>query len=127
MRGAASSGLKVLISSKVNQWTLLVGTIPLVFAISGGAVRPFVLDNLQNHELLLTAAQSLFGVAVLVNLRLSRSNGLLLVVLFTSQLIFANIRMEVAAIYILLAVIYHVKRWRCLIPAARIGLGMKKE
>ncbi len=127
MRGAAGSALKVLISSKVNQWTLLVGTIPLVFAISGGAVRPFVLDNLQNHELLLTAAQSLFGVAVLVNLRLSRSNGLLLVVLFTSQLIVAKIRMEVAAIYILLALAYHIKHWRCLIPAARMGLGMKKE
>lgn len=127
MRGAAGSALKALISSKINQWTLLVGTIPLVFAISGGAVRPFVLDNLQDHELFLTAAQSLFAVAVLVNLRLSRTNGLLLVVLFTSQLIIAKIRMEVAAIYVLLALVYHIKHWRCLVPAARIGLGVKKD
>lgn len=127
MRGSAGSALRVLISSKVNQWTLLVGTIPLVFAISGGAVRPFVLDSLQNHELFLTAAQSLFGLAVLVNLRLSRANGLLLFVLFTSQLIVEKIRMEVAAIYILLAIVYLIKHRQCLIPAARTGLGLKKD
>jgi cation:H+ antiporter len=127
MRGSAGSALRVLISSKVNQWTLLIGTIPLVFAISGGAVRPFVLDSLQNHELFLTAAQSLFGVAVLVNLRLSRANGLLLFVLFTSQLIVEKIRMEVAAIYILLAIVYLIKYRRCLIPAARTGLGLDKD
>jgi cation:H+ antiporter len=127
MRGSAGSALRVLISSKVNQWTLLVGTIPLVYAISGGAVRPFMLDSLQNHELFLTAAQSLFGLAVLVNLRLSRANGLLLFVLFASQLIVEKIRMEVAAIYILLAIVYLIKHRRCLIPAARTGLGLKKD
>jgi cation:H+ antiporter len=127
MRGHAGSALKALISSKVNQWTLLVGTIPLVFAISGGVVKPFVLDNFQQHELFLTAAQSLFGVAVLVNLRLSRSDGLILFVLFASQLIVEKVRMEVAVVYILLAVIFHFKHWRSLIPAARIGLGMKRK
>ncbi|MFQ6007478.1 MAG: sodium:calcium antiporter [Candidatus Zixiibacteriota bacterium] len=127
MRGHAGSALKALISSKVNQWTLLVGTIPLVFAISGWAVKPFVLDNFQQHELLLTAAQSLFAVAVLVNLKLSRSEGLVLFVLFACQLIVEKIRMEVAAVYILLAVIFHIKHWRCLIPAARIGLRIKRD
>jgi cation:H+ antiporter len=127
MRGSAGSALKALISSKVNQWTLLIGTIPLVFAISGGAVRPFVLDSLQDHELFLTAAQSLFGVAVLVNLRLSRGNGLLLFVLFTSQLIVEKIRMEVAALYVLLAIVYLIKHRLCLIPTAWTGLGVKRD
>jgi len=127
LRGSAGSALKALISSKVNQWTLLVGTIPLVFAVSGGAVRPFVLDSLQNHELFLTAAQSLFGVAILVNLKFSRSEGLLLFILFASQLIVQQIRMEVAAIYILLAIVYIVKHRRCMLPATRMGLGLKKD
>lgn len=124
LRGSAGSALKALISSKVNQWTLLVGTIPLVYAISGRAIHPFVLDELQQHELLLTAAQSLFAVAVLVNLRLGRAEGILLLVLFASQLIVEQIRMEVAAVYIVLALIFHFKHWRCLIPAARTGLGV---
>jgi cation:H+ antiporter len=124
-RGMAGSALKALISSKVNQWTLLVGTIPLVFSISAGAIRPFPLDLLQQHELLLTAAQSLFAVAVLVNLRLNRAEGILLLVLFASQLIVESIRMEIALVYIALAIVYHVIRRRELLPAARTGLGWK--
>jgi len=128
-RGHAGSALKALISSKVNQWTLLVGTIPLVFAISGGAIRPFVLDTLQDHELFLTAAQSLFAVAVLVNLRLNRTDGLFLLVLFLLQLVIEQIRLEVAGAYILLAVVWHVLHRKSLLPAARMGLGigMKKD
>ena len=31
-----TNGLSTLVSSKVNQWTLLVGTLPLVFAVAAG-------------------------------------------------------------------------------------------
>lgn len=127
IRGMAGAALKALISSKVNQWTLLVGTIPLVFSISSGAILPFPLDELQNHELLLTAAQSLFAVAVLVNLRLSRSSGLLLLVLFTAQLVVEQIRLEVAAIYVVLAIYYHIRHRKSLMPAAVVGLGLKRR
>ena len=127
MRGAAGSALKALISSKVNQWTLLVGTIPLVYAISGQWLwKPFMLDDLQQHELILTAAQSLFAVGVLVNLKLSRTDGTLLLVLFLSQLIVQEIRLEITAVYIVLAVIMHVIHRRDLLPAAKIGLNIKK-
>jgi cation:H+ antiporter len=34
-------GLTALVSSKVNQWTLLVGLIPLIFAISSGGLSGF--------------------------------------------------------------------------------------
>jgi cation:H+ antiporter len=126
IRGAAGSALKALISSKVNQWTLLVGTIPLVYAISGGVIKPFVLDDLQQHELILTAAQSLFGVAVLANLKLNRTDGLLLLVLFLSQLIVEQIRLEVTALYLVLAVVFHILHRKDLWPAAKIGLNIKK-
>jgi len=127
LRGHASSSLRVLISSKVNQWTLLVGTIPLVYAISGQAIRPFVLDTLQDHELYLTAAQSIFAVAILVNLKLNRLEGILLVTLFTAQLIVAEIRMEVAAIYLILAVVFHILHRKDLLPALWMGLGIKRK
>jgi cation:H+ antiporter len=127
LRGNAGSALKALISSKVNQWTLLIGTIPLVFAISGGAIRPFVLDTLQDHELYLTAAQSLFAVAVLVNLKLSRIEGGLLLFLFALQLVVEQIRMEVALAYVVLAIIFHIIHRKHLIPAAITGLGLKRR
>jgi len=127
MRGAARAAMRTLISSKVNQWTLLIGTIPLVFAISGRAVVPFHLDTLQQHELILTAAQSIFAVAVLVNLHLSRTDGLLLVGLFMIQLIVSEIRMEVAIVYGLLALGYHIVHWRQMILAGKEGLGIKSS
>lgn len=127
MRGAAQSAMKALISSKVNQWTLLIGTIPLVFSISSGTIRPFHLDTLQNHELFLTAAQSVFAVAILVNLKMDRLNGLLLLGLFSAQLIFESIRLEVAAVYLVLALVYHILHRKCLLPAALMGLGIKRK
>jgi len=127
LRGHAGSALRALISSKVNQWTLLIGTIPLVYAIAGGAVRPFVLDTLQNHELYLTAAQSLFAVAVLVNLRFSKVEGIFLFLLFALQLVVSQIRMEVAVVYVVLALIVHIKHRKCLVPAAVVGLGLRTK
>ncbi|MEA3296802.1 MAG: sodium:calcium antiporter [candidate division Zixibacteria bacterium] len=127
LRGAAVSALKTLISSKVNQWTLLIGTIPLVFSISSGAIRPFPLDGLQQHELFLTAAQSLFGLAVLVNLRFQKSEGVLLATLFLAQLIVEQIRLEVTVIYIVLAFVYLVINRNSLIPVFHTGIGLKEK
>lgn len=124
VRGAANSALKALISSKVNQWTLLIGTIPLVFSISSGVIRPFVLDQLQIHELWLTAAQSLFAVALLIGLKLNRKGGLFLLVLFTSQLIVEKIRLEVTFIYFAMGIVYLILNRKSLIPAVKIGLNI---
>jgi cation:H+ antiporter len=123
MRGAGGSALKALISSKVNHWTLLVGTIPIVYSIASGKIRPFLLDGIQVHELFLTAAQSIFAVAVLVNLRLGRLESILLVVLFAAQLIFEHIRIEIGILYLVLALIFHIRHHGDLIPALKMGLG----
>ncbi len=102
-RGDAQAGLGALISSKVNQWTLLVGTIPLVYSISLGAVGALQLDLVQEHELWLTSAQSLLAVAILANLRFSWYGASTLFVLFAAQLVVKEIRMPVSAIYVVLA------------------------
>jgi cation:H+ antiporter len=127
LRGAAGSALKALISSKVNQWTLLIGTIPLVYAISAGQVVSFVFDDKQVHELWLTAAQSLFAVAVLVNLKIGRGEGVLLLALFLVQFFVESIRIEVAIAYVVLAIVFHILHRKHLIPAAIMGLGLKRK
>lgn len=86
-RGNASLALSSLLSSKLNQWTLLVGMIPGVYAVSfGGITPPINLDHHQFQEILLTAGQSLFACALLVNLRLNLHEAWILLVLFTAQL-----------------------------------------
>ena len=88
LRGRASLGLGSLVSSKLNQWTLLVGMIPGVFALSSGALHPpLPLGAFQMNEILLTAAQSLLAVVMLAGLRLTLLHGMVLFVLFLGQLV----------------------------------------
>jgi cation:H+ antiporter len=82
-----NSGLGTLVSSKVNQWTLLVGTLPIVFAISSASTHGLPISAVQREELFLTAAQSFFAVAILSNLTLSLREAALLFLLFWAQFV----------------------------------------
>lgn len=63
---------------KINQWTLLVGALPLVYFLGAGAIEAMPLDARQHEEFFLTAAQSVFAVALLLSLRLSLMRALVL-------------------------------------------------
>jgi cation:H+ antiporter len=86
-----NAGLGTLVSSKVNQWTLLVGTLPIVFSIGAGGLHGLPIDAHQREELLLTAAQSFFAVAVLVTLSITTREAILLFTLFWAQFIIGAI------------------------------------
>jgi cation:H+ antiporter len=80
-----SEALTAVVSSKINQWTLLVGTLPLVFAIASGSLHGLPVETAQREEVLLTAAQTVFAVALLVNLSISLREALALFGLFWGQ------------------------------------------
>lgn len=84
---SARTGFGALLSSKVNQWTLLVGTLPLVFAISSQSFDGLPLGLEQRDELLVTAAQSMFAVAILASRSMDRKEAWVLFGLFIAQLI----------------------------------------
>jgi cation:H+ antiporter len=111
LRLKAQNGLGTLISSKVNQWTLLVGTLWLVFAIGGGRAgegagfwNQMTMDSIQKEEVFLTAAQSVFAVAVISSLSLNRWEALALLVLFSAQFAIPDLRNAFAIAYIVLAI-----------------------
>jgi cation:H+ antiporter len=79
------AALTTLVSSKVNQWTLLVGTLPVVFALASGSLGGLPMDSQPRQEVLLTAAQTVFALAILVNLELSVREALALFGLFWAQ------------------------------------------
>ena len=122
LRGQAQAAIGALISSKVNQWTLLVGTIPLVYSISLGSVGQMPLDVRQDQEILLTAAQSIFAVVVLMNLKLSLWEAGGLFFLFMVQLISPQIRLEVSILYIVLTLVLLFRRTHDVLPLLREGL-----
>lgn len=49
--------IAALISSKANQWTLLVGSLPMAYLIGGGGTV-LQLDGRRVEEILLTATQT---------------------------------------------------------------------
>jgi cation:H+ antiporter len=104
-RGAATPALGTLISSKVNQWTLLVAMLPLIYSIALGTPDALSLDSRQREEVFLTAAQSLFAVALLLDLRLSLIGAGILFILFVVQAAVPEIRLIVSIIYLVFAVI----------------------
>ncbi len=87
--GRARAGLTTMISDKINQWTLLVGMLPIAMSIGAGQVMSLPLDARQHEEFFLTAAQSLFALALLLPLRLSLWGALALASLFVTQLALA--------------------------------------
>ena len=82
-----NAGLGTLVSSKVNQWTLLVGTLPIAFAIASSSLDGLPIIARQREEVFLTAAQSFFAVVTLLNLSMSLREAAVLFVLFWAQFI----------------------------------------
>jgi cation:H+ antiporter len=64
----APMALMNIVSSNINQWTLLVAMLPVVFSISRGTPSAIVFDAEQRTELILTIGQSFAGLAFLLNM-----------------------------------------------------------
>ncbi|RSM85253.1 sodium:proton exchanger [Kibdelosporangium aridum] len=132
VRLKASQSLGTLLSSKVNQWTLLVGTIPIAFALSAITTSGLPIDSNQRLELLITAAQSLFAVSILIDRRITAKGASALFTLFAIQFT-ASIVLSPAAnrvvilmmstLYIVLAVGRFLVRRRDLGRVVRDGVA----
>lgn len=86
LNGKPSLSLGSLLTAKLNQWTLLVGMIPLVYAISSGhMIPPMIITHQQSYEILLTASQSLFAICLLLNFYIGIHEAIVLFVLFAFQ------------------------------------------
>ncbi len=116
-----TAGMNALISSKVNQWTLLIGSLPLIYSIALGFLSPLPLDARQREEILLTSAQSLFGLAIISNLRISLWESVALLALFLAQFVYESIetRYILSAIYIILSVPIIIKERKNIIKSLK--------
>jgi cation:H+ antiporter len=119
LRMQPGTSMGALLSSKVNQWTLLIGMLPVVYTVSAGRLGGMEMDSRQVEELFLTAAQSLFAVAILANRSFSLSEALLIFVLFSTQLLVPDPRFRYyySFLYVVMAV-----GWVLLNKEARQGV-----
>jgi cation:H+ antiporter len=97
----ASIALMNLVSSNINQWTLLAALLPVVLSMSMGHITAIPLDATQSRDLLLTLAQALLGALFLVNMEVAWWEALGLFVLFLVQMADAggHIRVWITRIY----------------------------
>ncbi|MBZ5604107.1 MAG: hypothetical protein LAO79_17545 [Acidobacteriia bacterium] len=95
----APMALMNMVSSNINQWTLLVAMLPIVYSMSLGHVASIPLDAEQHTELLLTLAQAVVGLAFLINMELAWWEATVLLVLFAIPFFSARFAMPVAIAY----------------------------
>ena len=133
-----TAALGALVSDKINQWTLLVGMIPVVYALGAGRLTSFPLDARQHEEFFLTAAQSFFAVALLLRLRLSLTSAAVLLGLFSVQFTLAwmfeheevrseQLLTEMGWLYIVLAIGLFWWNRAGLVQYIRVGLLARDE
>jgi len=131
-----TEALSTLVSSKVNQWTLLLASLPIIFSVAAGTTSGLPLVGEQRQELLLTAAQSVLALALLVNLELTvREAGLLFGLFFAQFALGAVIPASahglelvvISIVYLVLAAYYYYRQRGMLFRLVRAGLKAPYE
>jgi cation:H+ antiporter len=119
-RGKGTQAIATLISSKVNQWTLLMGSLPIAYMAGGGGTA-LVLDGRQIEEVLLTATQTMMGVAMILALRFHRGTAWALLALFVVQFPITSTegRLVLCGVYAAIAVVGLVLNRKHLVPTLR--------
>jgi cation:H+ antiporter len=120
----APMALMNLVSSNINQWTVLAAMIPLVYGFSTlrhhGVWSDFHFDAEQRLEILLTLLQTGLGVLLLANMAFDWLDAAVLFVLWLAQFLHPSWRDEVAVAYgawmAVLAIGYAVRGRRLLAP-----------
>ncbi|MDA8117702.1 MAG: sodium:proton exchanger [Actinomycetota bacterium] len=131
-KGRSSTALGALVSSKINQWTLLVGFLPLVFALSSFSPHGLPLDVAQREELLLTASQSFFALVLVLEGRLGVGGAVSLLTLFLAQFALSwalpaslagPARLGFSALYIVAGLALLAMRRAALVAVVRSSVG----
>ncbi len=99
----APMALMNIVSSNINQWTILAAMIPIVYGFSHlrhhGVWADFPLDIAQRNELALTLLQTLLGVLLLANMEFDWMDATALFVLWAVQFTLPQLRIEVMVAY----------------------------
>ncbi|MEZ2373184.1 sodium:proton exchanger [Arthrobacter sp. RCC_34] len=117
VRGMGAAAIGTLIASKVNQWSLLVGSLPVAYWFGGGGAG-LPMDARQVEEFVLTATQTLLGVAIIVALRFHWWSAVGLAALFAVQFIVTDTggRYVLSLVQAVLAVGFLVAHRRDIVP-----------
>lgn len=100
----APMALMNMLSSNVNQWTVLAAMIPIAFSIAHGSPASLPFDGVQRDEILLTIMQSVVAVLLLLNMRFEWWDALGLFALWLAQFVVPEWRGLITVLYAVWAV-----------------------
>ncbi len=95
----APMALTNFVSSSVNQWTVLVATVPFIYSYGMGHPAHITFDDHQKVEILLTIVQSYLGFVFLASMDFSLKEAAGLFVLWLIQLLIPSVREEIIWVY----------------------------
>lgn len=96
----APMALMNMVSSNINQWTMLAAMLPVIYSISRGTVSPILFDSHQEAEILLTIAQSSLGILLLFNMRFAWYESLGIFLLWLIQFMIPATHRLITGIYL---------------------------
>ncbi len=112
----APMALMNLLSSTINQWSVLSGLIPVIYSLSKGEPSAIVFDAHQRSEILLTILQSTLGFLLLLNLKLEAYEAGILFLFWLVQFLLPSTREGMVWVY---------SGW-CGIELVRMALGRRR-
>jgi cation:H+ antiporter len=95
----APMALTNFVSSSVNQWTLLVATVPFIYSYGVGSPSHITFDEHQKVEILLTIVQSYLGFLFLCSMDFSLTESVGLFGLWLLQFFVPHVREEIVWVY----------------------------
>ncbi len=95
----APMALTNFVSSSVNQWTVLVATVPFIYSFGVGHPAFITFDEHQKVEILLTIVQSYLGFLFLASMDFSFIEAVGLFVLWLVQFFVPGLREEIIWVY----------------------------
>jgi cation:H+ antiporter len=96
----APMALMNMVSSNINQWTMLAAMIPVVYSFSRGEVSAIPFDDMHRHEIMITILQSLLGMVLLLNMKYTALEAGVIFVLWAAQFAVPDIREEIQWVYV---------------------------
>ena len=95
----APMALANFVSSSINQWTILVATVPVIYSIGLGHPGHIAFDEHQKVEILLTIVQSYLGFLFLVSMDFALFEAVGLFGLWLCQFLVPSVREEIVWVY----------------------------
>ena len=130
----APMALMNMVSSNINQWTVLAAMIPLVYGYSHyhhtGTWAAFHFDAEQRLEIILTLLQTSLGIVVLANMEFDWFDASALFILWLVQFLAPHLREEVSiayALWIVILLLGFLVRGQALLAPKFFWEGIRKK